>query len=154
MALQGWKVGQAEAALTRALADGSALAAWERITVAHGGDPDPDLLARPRATVEVPAPATGYVTACAGEDLGRVTAAVGAGRSRVDEELAHGAGVMIHARIGDRVETSQPLATLMLGEREVDQKSLTNRIAEAFEIGPERVDPPALVLGTADDIAE
>ena len=154
MALQGWKVGQAEAALTRALANGSALAAWERITVAHGGDPDPDLLARPRATVEVLAPATGYVTACAGEDLGRVAAEVGAGRSRVDEELAHGAGVMIHARIGDRVETGQPLATLMLGEREVDQERLTERIAEAFDIGPEPVDPPALILGTADDIAE
>jgi thymidine phosphorylase len=122
--------------------------------VAHGGDPDPELLARPRSEVEVPAPAAGFVTACDGEDLGRVAAEVGAGRRRVDEELALGAGVLVYARIGDRVEAGQPVATLLVGDREVDQERLTNRIAEAFEIGPEPVDPPALILGTADDIAE
>jgi thymidine phosphorylase len=154
MVLRGWDAEKAATALARALADGSALAAWERIAVAHGGDPDPELLARPRSEVEVPAPAAGFVTACDGEDLGRVAAEVGAGRRRVDEELALGAGVLVYARIGDRVEAGQPVATLLVGDREVDQERLTNRIAEAFEIGPEPVDPPALILGTADDIAE
>jgi pyrimidine-nucleoside phosphorylase len=153
MVLRGWNAGEAKAVLAGALADGSALAAWERITVAHGGNPDPDLLARPRFTAEVLAETEGFVTTCKGEDLGRVAAAVGAGRRRVDEVLAHGAGVLIHARIGDRVEKGQPLATLMLGDREVDQESLTNRIAEAFEIGPDPVESPTLILGTAEDIA-
>jgi len=153
MVLRNWNAGEAEAVLAGALADGSAMAAWERITVAHGGNPDPDLLARPRSTAEVLAETEGFVTTCKGEDLGRVAAEVGAGRRRVDEDLAHGAGVMIHARIGDRVEKGQPLATLMLGEREVDQEFLTNRIAEAFEIGPDPVESPTLILGTVKDIA-
>jgi len=153
MVLRDWNAGEAETALVEALADGTALAAWERMTVAHGGDPDPDLLARPRSTTEVLSAGEGHVIACKGEDLGRVAAEVGAGRRRVDEELAHGAGVMIHARIGDRVEQGQPLATLMLGEREVDEERLTGRIRDAFRIGPERVDPPALILGTAEDSA-
>ncbi len=93
-------------------------------------------------------------TACDGEDLGRVAAEVGAGRRRVDEELAHGAGVLVHARIGDRVEAGQPVATLLLGEREVDQERLTGSIQRALTIGPERVDPPELILGTAEDIVE
>lgn len=154
MVLQGWRDEEAATALNRALADGSALAAWERITVAHGGDPDPELLARPRSTIEVKAAAEGFVTACDGEDLGRVAAEVGAGRRRVDEELAHGAGIEIQARIGDRVEASQPVATLLLGEREIDQERLVKRIRDAFTIGPEAVDPPELILGTADDVAE
>jgi len=154
MVLRGWEAEDATAALNRALADGSALAAWEKIAVAHGADPDPELLAGPRSTVEVLAPAGGFVTACDGEDLGRVAAEVGAGRRRVDEELAHGAGVLIRARIGDRIEADQPVATLLVGEREVDQERLTNRIRNAFEIGPERVDPPVLILGTAEDIAK
>jgi pyrimidine-nucleoside phosphorylase len=153
MVLKGWDAEDAVTSLNQALADGSALAAWERIVVAHGGDPNPDLLAGPRSTVGVPANAAGFVTACEGEDLGRVAAEVGAGRRRVDEELAHGAGVMIHARIGDRVEEGQPLATLMVGEREVDQERLVTRIRQAFEIGPEPVDSPELILGTAEDIA-
>jgi pyrimidine-nucleoside phosphorylase len=154
MVLQGWDAEESATALSRALADGSALAAWERITVAHGGDPDPELLAKPRSTIEVSAAAEGFVTACDGEDLGRVAAEVGAGRRRVDEELAHGAGVLVRARIGDRVEVGQPVATLLLGEREVDQERLTDSIRQAFTIGPDRVDPPDLILGTPDDIAQ
>jgi len=41
----------------------------------------------------------------------------------------------------------------MLGEREVDQECLTNRIAEAFELGPDPVESPTLILGTVKDIA-
>jgi pyrimidine-nucleoside phosphorylase len=153
MVLRGWDPEDAFSALERTLAEGSALAAWEKIAVAHGADPDPELMARPRSTVEVLASASGFVTSCDGEDLGRVAAEVGAGRRRVDEELAHGAGVLVHARIGDRVEANQPVATLMVGEREVDQDRLTQRIRDAFEIRLERADPPKLILGTAEDIA-
>jgi thymidine phosphorylase len=153
MVLQGRTADEAERALAAALADGSALSAWERITLAHGGDPDPECLARPRSTVEVTAATSGFVTGCDGEDLGRVAVEVGAGRRRVEDELAHGAGVMIHARIGDRVDPGQPLATLLLGEREVDEDRLVRRIREAFTVGPEAVDAPDLILGTAEDIA-
>ena len=154
MVLRGWDAKDATAALDGVLADGSALSAWERIAVAHGADPDPELLACPRSTREVFASAEGFVTACDGEDLGRVAAEVGAGRRRVDEELAHGAGVLVHVRIGDRIEIDQPVATLLVGQREVDQERLVDRIRRAFTIGPESVDPPKLILGTADDIAE
>jgi len=153
MVLRGWDAKDATAALDGVLADGSALSAWERIAVAHGADPDPELLACPRSTREVFASAEGFVTACDGEDLGRVAAEVGAGRRRVDEELAHGAGVLVHVRIGDRIEIDQPVATLLVGQREVDQERLVDRIRRAFTIGPESVDPPKLILGTADDIA-
>lgn len=153
MVLRGWDAEDAVAALQRALADGSALAAWEKIAAAHGADPNPELLARPRSTVEVLASTSGFLTACDGEDLGRVAAEVGAGRRRVNEDLAHGAGLLVHARIGDRIEVEQPVATLLVGEREVDQKRLTQRILDAFTIGPERVDPPVLIVGTAEDSA-
>jgi pyrimidine-nucleoside phosphorylase len=154
MILRGWDAEDATAALDAALVDGSALAAWEKIAVAHGADPNPELLARPLSTVEVLASSEGYVTACDGEDLGRVAVEVGAGRRRVDEELALGAGVLVHARIGDRVEADQPVATLQLGERKVDHERLAERIRDAFAVGPEPVEPPTLILGTADDIVE
>ena len=115
MVLRGWDAAEAGSALVAALADGSALDAWRRMVIAHGGDPDLDRLARPVASIEVAAAADGFVVACDGEELGRVAAAVGAGRRRVEEELAHGAGVLVHARIGDRVENGQPVATLLVG---------------------------------------
>jgi pyrimidine-nucleoside phosphorylase len=154
MVLRGSTPREADSALNEALANGSALDAWNRITTAHGGDPDPGRLAGPRKELEVAVAASGYITGCDGEDLGRVAAEVGAGRRRVAEELAHGAGVLVQARIGDRVEAGQQIASLLVGEREVDEEHLVGRIRDAFEIGPEPVEPPALVLGTAEDIPE
>ncbi len=154
MKLRGWDEADAGEVLGRALDDGSALAAWERMVVAHGGDPDPDLLEQPRRTVEVKAASEGVVAGCDGEDLGRVAAEVGAGRRRVDEELAHGAGILVHARIGDRVDVGQSLATLLIGRREVDEERQIRRIHDAFAIGDEPVEAPPLILGTVEDLAE
>jgi len=154
MVLRDWAPAEADAALTRALEDGSAAQAWDRMVTAHGGDSDPDVLARPTSTIEVVANRDGFVASCDGEDLGRVAAEVGAGRRRVDEELAHGAGVLVHARIGDRVQNGQPLATLLIGDRDVDEQRLVEKIRGAFAIGEGPVEPPVLILGTVEDIAK
>ena len=152
MVLRGRDPAEAESALVAALGDGSALEAWHRMVVAHGGDPDPDRLERPVEAVEVAAAGEGFIVSCDGEALGRVAAAVGAGRRRVEEELAHGAGVLVHARIGDRVERGQPVATLLVGARQIDRPRMVDRIRDAFLIGPDAVAPPRLILGTVDEV--
>lgn len=152
LVLCGWQAQRATDELEGALAGGAALESWNRMVRAHGGDPDPDRLARPRQIREVVAPEEGFVVGCAAENLGRVAAEVGAGRRRVDEPLAHGAGIVVHARIGDRVVRDQPLATLQVGEREVDEAALGERILRAFELGSEPVPPPQLILGTIEEL--
>jgi pyrimidine-nucleoside phosphorylase len=152
MVLGGWHAAEAEQSLIEALDNGAALAAWEKMVVAHGGDPNPEHLAGPRTTVEVEADRGGFVARCDGEDLGRVAAELGAGRRRVDEELDHGAGVLVHTRIGDRVVTGQPLATLLIGDRVVDESRLAERIRNSFGIDDQPVEEPALILGTVDEV--
>jgi len=152
MTLRGWDGARAEAALETALADGAALDAWRRMVVAHGGDPDLGRLAQPVASIEVAADADGFIASCDGEALGRVAATVGAGRRTVEEKLAHGAGVVVNARIGDRVRKGQVLATLLVGTREIDRETMTSRIRGAFHIGPDAVEPPKLILGTVDGV--
>jgi pyrimidine-nucleoside phosphorylase len=152
MTLRGWDPAEAESALVAALSDGSALDAWRRMVVAHGGDPDPDRLETPIETVDVPAESAGFMVGCDGEELGLVAATVGAGRRRVEEKIAYGAGLVVHARIGDRVERNQPLATLLVGTRAVDQPQMVQRIRDAFRIGPDEVAPPRLILGTVDEV--
>ena len=152
--LGGWEIQRVEAALEDALSDGSAMASWVSMVENQGGDPDPGRLARPRRTREVLARDGGYVVGCAADDLGRVAAAVGAGRRRVEEPLAHGAGILVHVRVGDRVQVGQLLATLQVGEREVDEEMLAGRILDAWEIGPEPAEPSPLILGTVDEVAE
>ncbi len=152
MVLRGWVAEEADRALVRAIDDGSGMAAWERMVVAHGGDPNPDLLAEPDRIVEVAADRGGFVNSCDGEDLGRIAAEVGAGRRTVDEELALGAGLMIHARLGDRVEEKQPIASLLIGERVVDEARCVERVRNAFAIGDDPIDVPPLIVGTVDNV--
>jgi len=138
--------------LERTLSDGRALAAWDRIVEAHGGDPDPARLPRADRKVEVRAEAAGFVARVTTDSLGWAAAELGAGRRSLDEPLDHGAGVMVRVRIGDAVEVGQPLATLLIGKRELDVDGLAERIRRAFEIGPDRVDPPRLILGSVDEV--
>ena len=119
---------------------------------AHGGDPSPDRLARPRDRVEVSAPGGGFVTAVDGEALGWVAVDLGAGRRTADEPLDHASGIEVGVGLGDRVEAGQPLATLLLGERQVDRAEAVERVVSAFRIGVERVTASPLVLGTPEAI--
>ncbi len=154
MTLRGRPADRARQELEAAISDGRALATWDGLVVAHGGDPDPRRLPRPVRTVTVAAAETGWLVGVAADVLGRVAAELGAGRRRQDEELAHNGGVVVQARIGDRIESGQPLAEVLVGEREVDQDAVLERVRSAFEIGPERVEPPRLILGTVDEVVE
>jgi thymidine phosphorylase len=152
MVLRGIDADKARVRLETALSSGVALEAWSQMVVAHGGDPDPDRLPSAIKTHEIGARSAGIITGIASADLGRIAATVGAGRSRRDDALAFGAGVTVHARIGDRIESGQPLATLEVGERPVDIDAISRRIATAFEIGDEQTMAPELVLGTVDQV--
>lgn len=143
----------ARADLEKALDDGSALAAWRAIVRAHGGDPDPDRLARPRRVREVAASRSGFVRGIAAAELGWVAVELGAGRRTRDEAVDHRAGLEVQARIGDRLEPGQPLVTVLLGDRDTDIEAIERRLRQAFEIGDEPVAPPPLVLGPVDDVA-
>ena len=138
--------------LERALDDGSALAAWNGLVAAHGGDPDPARLARPSAERVITADRSGSLTGVDAAALGWVAVDLGAGRRSRDEAIDHGAGLLVHARIGDRIEPGQPLATVLVGERPVDLDAIDARVAAAFEIIDTPVDPPILILGTVEDI--
>jgi pyrimidine-nucleoside phosphorylase len=139
--------------LERALDRGAALEAWERAVVAHGGDPDPARLPQPSSKHDVAADRQGYLAGVAADGLGWVAADLGAGRRHRNESLAHGAGLEVHARIGDRIEAGQSLARVLVGEREVDLDAVVERVRAAFEISSEPVDAPELVVGTVDEVA-
>jgi thymidine phosphorylase len=151
--IRGWSGDEAAAVLGSALRDGRALAAWDRIVEAHGGDPDPDRLARPVDSVEVSAERAGFVTGIAASELGWVAVDLGAGRRRRDETLAHGSGLEVGVRIGDSVQAGQNLATLLVGEREADVAALIERTRSAFEIGEGPPAPSELILETIGESA-
>ena len=145
LALAGRAPESARAELERKLSDGGALAAYEVMVRAHGGDPDEAGLPRPRAAVPVVASRSGFVSAVDAEELGWIAVALGAGRRRLGDEVDLAAGVRLHARIGERVSEGQPLLTLELGERAVDAEVMRARGAAAFVISDRAPAPTPLV---------
>lgn len=94
-----------------ALSDGTAMDTWREMITAQGGDPDAPL-PRARHTDDVTATTTGYVRRLDARAVGDAAWLLGAGRSRPGESVQTGAGVVLHAKPGDRVSAGAPLYTL------------------------------------------
>ena len=143
--LAGRSEAVARVELDRALASGAARRRYDEMVRAHGGDPDPGLLPRPRRTVTVTAATSGFVQRIETEALGWLAVALGAGRRRQGDSIDLAAGVVVRARRGDHVEAGTPLVTLELGDREVALEAMVERAASAFALGADPPPPAAIV---------
>jgi thymidine phosphorylase len=74
----------------------------------------------------VNAPATGTLTRLDAMAVGLAAWRLGAGRARKEDPVQAGAGVVWHARPGDRVTEGQPLLTLLTDEPERFDRALAS----------------------------
>jgi thymidine phosphorylase len=130
--------------VARALADGSALEAYERWIRAQGGDPDPALLPRAEVVRELPAQAAGIVRELHAREVAAVAMALGAGRERKEDPVDHAVGVVCLAKRGNRVERGEPLAEIHARDEAAADAAAAALLA-AYEIGDEP-EPRPLVL--------
>jgi thymidine phosphorylase len=97
------------------LRDGSAMDVWRAMIAAQGGDPAAALPVA-RESQELRAPSTGVLTRLDALAVGVAAWRLGAGRARKEDPVQAGAGVVMHAKPGDRVEAGQVLMTLLTDE--------------------------------------
>ncbi len=83
------------------LADGSAMDVWRAMIAAQGGDPDAALPVA-RESQLVVAPESGVLTRLDALAVGVAAWRLGAGRARKEDPVQAGAGVVMHAKPGDR----------------------------------------------------
>jgi pyrimidine-nucleoside phosphorylase len=129
----------------RAIADGSALHAYERWIRAQGGDPD--LAALPRAPVlrEVSATRDGIVTRLRAHDVGVAALELGGGRRMKDDEIDHAVGVVCHAKRGQSVAKGQLLADVHARDEESASRAVGVVLA-AYELGDEPPHEHGIIL--------
>ncbi len=111
------------------LADGSAMDVWRSMVSAQGGDPDA-ALPEARESHVVSAPMSGVVSRLDALAVGMAAWRLGAGRARKEDPVQAGAGVVWHARPGDRVTEGSPLFTLL-----TDDESRFERALESLDGG-------------------
>ena len=131
-----------------ALEDGRAFAVWERMVAAQGGDPHAAL---PRAalTAVVTSPREGFVVGVDALAVGTGAWRLGAGRTRKEDDVDPGAGVVLAVGLGDRVAAGQVLATLHASTAE-RLSSGRAALEQAFEMADLPVASPPLVLERVD----
>jgi pyrimidine-nucleoside phosphorylase len=135
--------GRAEAAV----ADGSALAAYERWIRAQGGDPDEGALSKAPFVREVFAPRAGYVHALAALPIGMAALRLGAGRSEKDDAIDHAVGIVCRKKRGDAVEEGEALAEIHARD-EQSANAVAADLLAAYELGDEPPRARPIVLDT------
>jgi thymidine phosphorylase len=126
-----------------ALRDGRAMDVWRRMIAAQGGDPDAPLPTA-RETATVTAPSSGVLTRLDALAVGTAAWRLGAGRARKEDPVVFGAGVVLHAKPGDRVTAGQPLLELHADDSQLFERALA-ALDGAVDIGAEHR-PSPLVL--------
>ncbi|HEX5799597.1 MAG TPA: thymidine phosphorylase [Gaiellaceae bacterium] len=128
-----------------AVADGSALALYERWIHAQGGDPDPAALPRAPVVRDVPAPTGGHVTRLGAVDVGHAALHLGAGRRAKGDEIDHSVGVVCRAKRGAEVAEGDVLAEVH-ARTEEDAERASADVLAAYDLGEERPPDRPLLL--------
>jgi thymidine phosphorylase len=133
-----------------ALSGGAALDKFTQLVERQGGDATviDDYGRFPQAARNEPlrSPESGFVARIKADEIGRASMLLGAGRTRVDAPIDHGAGILLRRKPGDRVEQGDVLADLAVGA--AAQPDAATRLAlAAFVISPDPPPPLPVVLG-------
>ena len=118
LTLSGLAANEAKARekLESTIADGSALKKLAEMVEAQYGDSravyDTSLLPEAAFKREVPSAEGGYVAHIEAEDVGLVSMHLGGGRVTKDSAIDLSVGVVLHKKVGDRVEPGESLATI------------------------------------------
>ncbi len=134
--------------LEAALAGGTALAKFRELVAAQGGDTRvvDDYTRLPHAPVvrAVHATASGYVAAVDPMAIAQAVLLLGTGRSNAAAQIDHAVGLTNLVKTGEAVRAGARLCTVH-ARNDSHLNAVLEQISAAFEIGPQRTEPPPLV---------
>lgn len=131
-----------------ALRSGAGLAKLAQLIEAQGGDPrvteDVSLLPQAPVLLDALAPEAGSVHAMDTTRLGYIAQRLGAGRMRKDDPVDPAVGFVLHARVGDRLEKGQPVATVHARTEDAARIAVAD-ILDAIALRDEASQPRKLI---------
>ena len=138
------------ALIEKSISDGRA---WEQFRVlvrAQGGDAsfidDPGKLPRASRIKVEKAPRSGTLAQVHARIVGEAAVALGAGRTRKGDSIDHAVGLLIHKKVGDRVEKGEPLFEIHSNHPE-KLEDARKSVLSAHVISDESVSPLPLFYG-------
>ncbi len=138
---------EARKQLEEVIANGKALDVFKQFIEAQGGNPavvdDPTLLPQAAYKIDVPAKEAGYVGHIVADAIGTAAMLLGAGRATKESEIDLAVGLMLHKKVGDRVEVGDSLATIYANREDIEE--VLNKIYSNITMSATPVEAPALI---------
>jgi len=136
-----------------ALESGQAWTLFRQLVHAQGGDlayvDDPERLPRAALVETVSAARAGYLSGINAREVGETSVELGAGRARKEDLIEHSVGIVIHHKVGDRVEKGQPLFTIHANDP-AKLKKARARLLAAHQWSDSPCDPLPLFYGVIE----
>lgn len=140
-------VDEARAMLEEVIINGKALDVFKLFLKSQGGDitviDDTSKLPTANFQVDVPAKEAGYVAKITADEIGTAAMVLGAGRATKESEIDLAVGLVLHKKIGDKVEIGEPIATIHTNTEDVSL--VKEKIYHAYEISASKVQPATLI---------
>lgn len=144
MLMQGKITEEEDAAdklLRENLKNGKAFDKFLQMVKAQGGDINelinPDLLPKAKYVIEMKAEKEGYISAIDSEKLGILSMKLGGGRSKKEDPINYGVGIVINKKIGDFVKKEEILAEIHSDQKL--PKDLIKSFYDSYEFSKEPV---------------
>jgi pyrimidine-nucleoside phosphorylase len=98
------------------ISSGKALERFRQMIELQGGDPrvidDPKRLPQAQHTTQTVSARAGYVSSMQCEQIGTACVILGGGREKKEDSVDPAVGIVLHKKVGDKVEAGEPLATI------------------------------------------
>jgi len=156
MVYLGGKAASIQAGISQckdALQSGRAYEKFLALVEAQGGDPraieNTDSYPLSQHWFDIKAGADGVIHAIDALELGLASIVLGAGRQTIDDPIDPKAGIVLKKKVGEHVETKEPLA-IVYTDREEVIPAARERISKAVTIRPTPSAAPPLVYHVVD----
>ncbi|OEK75145.1 pyrimidine-nucleoside phosphorylase [Staphylococcus equorum] len=134
---------EARALLEKAIQDGSALESFRTFLENQDGDgsvvDDVSKLPQAKYQVALPAESSGFVTEIVANEMGVASMMLGAGRQTKDDDIDLSVGLVLHKKVGDRVDEGEPLLTIHSNRENVDD--VIEKLNQSITVSEQGAEP-------------
>ena len=115
---------EARARLEEVMYNGKAIEKFKAMLKNQGGDASvvdqPEKLPEAKFKIELPALQAGYISEIVADEIGIAAMQLGAGRATKEDNIDVSVGLMLHKKVGDRIEQGESLLTIHSNREDID----------------------------------
>ncbi len=133
---------------------GHALEKFRQMVEVQGGDPSyvdhPEKLPKAKIIEVIPAPQSGYLQEINARVVGEMAVVLGAGRLKKGHPVNHAVGIVVHHKVGNKVEDGEPLFTIH-ADTQATLDEVKPELLAAHVWSDQPVEPLPLFYGVVTD---